>query len=174
MWLRILVLSVVFLMGLTSCKGNPDLAFLVTFLTDDDALMQELWDLAGELGPGVDVTAYGAQGGSCNLTIEGYFPTDVAYLYQNYNESGMIMNGVKEGEFQLLSWTLTGIIEISGAGDGWIYYFHPFTGSNPLLSARTWRVCNRDTGCTTPVPINNPPTQAELEGTTFFTHFHVI
>jgi hypothetical protein len=173
MWLRILVLSGVFLMGLTSCGGGPDLALLVDFVTDDDELMQDLWDAAGDPGLGTDVTVLGPLGGSCHWTIEGnIFGTEVTYDYQGYDRTGLVMDGVRFGNASLFVWTLTGTIELSGTGDGWIYYSLPMNGLiGPAVELRTWRVCNRDTGCTTPVPINNPPTIEELAGTTFFTHF---
>ena len=146
--LGILALSCAFVMGVGPCqKGGPDLDLLVDFLADDDALMQEFLD--EDPGLGSDITVYGNQGGSCRLTIDGILPTYVTYDYDGYNDSGMIMDGVRSGEASgFFAWYITGTIELSGTADGWIYYQLPMVGlATPLIELRTWRVCNYDNGC---------------------------
>jgi len=164
--LAILALSCTFLTGVGPCsKGGPDLALLTDFVIDDDALMQAFMDANPNPMLGDDVTVYGPAGGSCRWTIFGspFTGTEVTYDYQNYNDSGIIMNGVRSGEAGLFLWTLSGTIELSGTANGWIYYQMPMNGlAGPILSLRTWRVCNYDNGCT------NEVGDIETEGTSFF------
>lgn len=161
----ILALSCAFLMGVGPCqKGGPDLDMLVDFLADDDALMQEFLDQ--EPGLGSDITVNGSMGGFCRLTIEGILPTYVTYDYDGYNDSGMIMTGVRSGEASgFLTWYIKGTIELEGTANGWIYYQLPMVGlATPQIALRTWRVCNYDNGCDADVG------DLDGEGTSFFTN----
>jgi hypothetical protein len=150
-----MVLSGVFLMG-TACSIPPDLALLVDFVADDDPLMLAFFIAEPDPGPGTDVTINGAIGGSCRWTISeppwGQMPT-VTYDYQDYNESGLIVNGARSGLMSLDSmWVIHGTHEISGSGAGWIDYAFPFDIMGvPRLEDRLWYVCNYDDGC-----VNDP------------------
>jgi hypothetical protein len=149
--------------------GDPDLDLLVELLYDDDRLMQAFLIGDPTPGPGTDVTINGAIAGFCHWTISdppvwsGDMPI-ITYDYQGYNESGLAMNGVRSGELSLIGlWVLQGTLELSGTASGWIYYQLPMNaGIGPLLSGRTWNVCNYDNNCT-----NDP---GVLEGTSFYTN----
>jgi|GEM_PF-3200671 len=133
--------------------GDPDLDFLIIFLADDDALMQQFLTLDPNPWPGTDETVYGAIGGSCHWAISdppfGQMPV-TTYDYQGYNQTGQIMDGERSGEVNIVGlWTLSGTLELSGTQSGWIYYSLPMDGMNgPSLDLRSWFVCNYSTGCT--------------------------
>ena len=146
--------------------GDPDLDLLVEFLFDDDSLMKQFLTLDPNPWPGTDETVYGAIGGSCRWTITDppslVILAVVTYDYQGYNESGLIMTGVRSGELSLVGlWNITGTLELSGTETGWIYYSLPMQGTyGPLLDLRTWNVCNYDNGCTA--------SPGQTAGTAFF------
>ena len=154
-WVGIMVLSGVFLMG-TACSIPPDLALLVDFVQDDDPLMLAFFIAEPDPGPGTNVTINGAIGGSCTWTISrpplGQMPT-VTYNYQDYNQSGLIVNRARSGVMSLDSmWVINGTHEISGSGAGWIDYSFPFDiMGQPRLEDRVWYVCNFDDGCDNPL-----------------------
>lgn len=144
--------------------GDPNLDLLVAFLADDNRLMQAFLIQDPTPGPGTDVTINGAIGGFCHWTMETQsWDLITSYDYQGYNESGLVMSGLRSGEFSMIGmWVLQGTLELSGTWNGWIYYQMPMNaGIGPLLEGRTWNVCNYDDGCT-----NDP---GVLPGTAFFT-----
>lgn len=156
-WLRIMVLSGVFLMG-TACSIPPDLGLLVDFVKEDDILMLDFFLAEPDPGPGTEVTLDGPGGGTCTWTISnppfGQMPT-VTYDYQDYgNNSGLIVNGERSGVMSLDSmWVIHGTHEISGSGAGWIDYSFPFDiMGQPRLEDRVWYVCEyNESGCTNPL-----------------------
>jgi hypothetical protein len=145
--------------------GDPDLDLLVDFLTDDLSLMQAFLIEDPTPGPGTDVTIDGAISGSCRWRIYSPSVGHVmnSYDYQAYNESGLIMSGLRSGEMNIIGyWIVMGTLEFSGTWNGWIFDFMPMNGMfGPILGARTWNVCNYDNGCT------NPP--GNLTGVPIFT-----
>jgi hypothetical protein len=152
-----------------NCDGSdsagPDRDLLVAFLADDNALMQAFLEAVGDdIGPHTDVTIDGAIGGSCRWYMETteFYNLINYYVYEDYNESGLIINGERSGEVALLGlWILDGTLELSGNWNGWVYYQMPMDGlSGPNLAARTWNVCNYANGCT-----NDP---GDRSGTSLF------
>lgn len=151
-----------------NCDGNdvtgPDLDLLVAFLADDNALMQAFLLAEPNPGPETDVTIEGAIGGSCHWYMDSpsFGHLINIYDYQDYNQSGLIMNGERSGEVSLIGiWILDGTLELSGTWNGWVYYQMPMNALlGPNLEARTWNVCNYDNGCT-----NSP---GDLSGTSRF------
>jgi hypothetical protein len=135
-----------------SPTGDPDLDMLVDFLADDLSLMIAFMIEDPAPGPGTDVTIDGAIGGSCRWRI--YSPSlgvvINSYDYQAYNESGLIMSGLRSGQMNIVGyWTVLGTLEFSGTWNGWIYDLMPMDGmGGPILGARTWYVCNTDNDCT--------------------------
>lgn len=152
-----------------NCDGSdgegPDLDMLEAFMADDTALMIAFLIEEPTPGPGTDVTIEGANGGSCQWTIDSPSMGVVinTYDYQAYDATGLIMTGERAGEMNIFGfWIVLGTLEISGTWNGWIYDLMPMDGMDgPRIGARTWNVCNYDNGCT-----NTP---GDLTGTSLFT-----
>lgn len=102
--------------------GNPNLEMLLAYLADDDALLLEFLDMVPSPGLGTDETIYGALDGSCRwtITMEG-IGGRFTYNYQGYNETGLIMTGVKTGRLSLNgSGTVAGTLTFTGTYTGTI------------------------------------------------------
>jgi len=127
---------------------DPDYLFLAAYLTDDDALMTQFLAQNPNPGLGTDEYVYGAIDGYCHWTITmAFFGGLVTYDYQDYNESGLVMNGIRDGTMNMSgTGDLDGVLDFTGTFEGWIDDHLELVSSNPTY--RSWYVCNYNNGCT--------------------------
>ena len=126
--------------------GNPNLEMLLAYKDDDDALLLEFLALEPNPGLGTNEVINGALGGYCRwtITMDG-LGGRITYNYQGYNETGLIMNGVKTGKLTLAgSGTVAGTMTLSGMFNGTIKDTMILVNSE--VSNRYWYVTNDDGG----------------------------